>query len=129
MCDGRPLLADSDVNAVELLGLVVAAVPSSLVQHSIKGNGCLSCLTITDDQFTLTTTNWHHGIDGFETGLDWLVDGSTGQNTRSFDLGTNTSAGFDGAFSVDGVPKSIDDATEHGFADWNIDLRGVSRGR
>ena len=123
---GRTLLANSDVDAVELELLIVAVVPSLLVQHGIKRNSSLSGLTITDDQLTLTTTNWHHGIDRFETGLDWLVDGSTGQNTRSLDLSTGASRGFDGALAIDGVTKSINNTTKHSLADRNIDLNGVS---
>lgn len=78
LSNGRPLLADSDVDAVELLGLVVGVVPSLLVQDSIQGDSSLSGLTITDNQLTLATTDGHHGVDGLETSLDGLVDGSSG---------------------------------------------------
>ncbi len=41
-------------------------------------------LTVTDDQFTLTTTDWDHGVNGFITGLyPRLIYGLTFDNARS----------------------------------------------
>jgi hypothetical protein len=120
--DGGTLLSDGDVYTVKLLGLVVRVVPSLLVKHSVEGNGSLSGLTITDDQLTLTTTDGHHGVDGLETGLYGLVDGMTGQNTRSLELGTAPLGGLDGTLAIDGVAESVDNAAEKTLADGNIDL-------
>jgi hypothetical protein len=72
--DSGSLLADGNVDTVELLLLVGTVVPSLLVQHSIESDGSLSGLTVTDNQLTLTTTDRHHGVDGLETSLDWLLD-------------------------------------------------------
>lgn len=116
------LLADGDIDTVELLGLVVGGVPSLLVQHSIQGDGGLSGLTVTNNQLTLTTANRHHGVNGLETGLYGLVDGTTGQNAGSLELSTTLLLGVDGALAVDGVTEGIDDTAEQLRADRDIDL-------
>lgn len=120
--DGGTLLANSDVDAVELLGLVVAAVPALLVQDGVQSDGSLSGLTITNDQLTLTTANGNHCVDGLETSLHGLVDGATGQDTRSLELGTAPLGGLDGALAVNGVSERIDDTTEKSLADTDVDL-------
>jgi hypothetical protein len=67
-------LSNGNVNAVKLLALIVSVIPSLLVQDGIESNSSLSGLTITNDQFSLTTSNWYHCIDGLKTSLYGLVD-------------------------------------------------------
>ncbi len=67
--DGGSLLADGDVNAVELLLLVAGIVESLLVDDGVNGDGGLASLTITNDQLTLATTNRHEGVDGLDASL------------------------------------------------------------
>jgi hypothetical protein len=122
LSDGGTLLANGDVDAVELLGLVVGVVPALLVEHGIESDGGLSGLTITDDQLTLTTADGNHGVDGLETSLHGLVDGVAGENTRSLELGTALLGGLDGTLSVDGVAESVDNASKKSLADGNVDL-------
>lgn len=124
--DGGPLLADGDVDAVKLLGLVVAVVPPLLVEHGIEGDGSLAGLTITNDQLTLATTNRHHGVDGLKAGLYGLVDGATRQDTGSFHLGTALLGGLDRALAVDGVAERVNNTAEQSLADWHIHLDFVS---
>ena len=121
LSDGGTLLTDGDVDTVELLGLVLAVVPSLLVEDGIEGDGGLASLTITNDQLTLTTSNGHHSVDGLETSLHRLVDGTTGQDTGSLDRGTATLSGLDGALAVNGVAESIDDTSEELGADGDVD--------
>ena len=120
--DGGSLLANGNVDAVELLALVVSVVPSLLVQHSVQGDSSLSGLTITDNQLTLSTPDGHHCVDRLETGLDRLVDGSAGQNARSLQLGTALLAGLDGTLAINGVSESVNDTAEQLNSDGNIDL-------
>lgn len=119
--DSGALLADGDVDAVKLLGLVVAAVPPLLVEHGIESDGSLAGLTITNDQLTLTTTNGDHGVDGLETSLHGLVDGLAGKNAGGLELGTTLLLGVDGALAIDGVAESIDDTAEKLGTDGNVD--------
>jgi hypothetical protein len=120
--NGGSFLSNGNVDAVKLLGLIGSVVPSLLVKNGVEGNGGFSGLTITNDQFTLTTTNWHHGIDGLETSLDGLVDGVTRKNTGGLELGTTLLGGLDGSLSINGVSEGINDTTEEFNTDWNVDL-------
>lgn len=115
-------MTNSDVDTVKFLGLVVSVIPSPLVQNGIEGDGSLSGLTITNDEFSLSTTNRYHGVDGLETGLYGLVDGAAGQNTRGFDLSTASLGGLDGTLAINGVTEGVNDTSKHFNADWYIDL-------
>jgi hypothetical protein len=120
--NGGSLLTNGNVDTVELLGLVVGAVPSLLVKHGVKGDGSLSGLTITNDQLTLTTANGNHSVDGLEASLYGLVDGMARKDTGSLKLSTALLGGLDGALAIDGVSKSVDHTAEKSLADGNVDL-------
>lgn len=124
--DSRSLLTDSDVDAVELLRLVVGVVPSLLVENGIQSDGSLSGLTVTNDQLTLTTANGNHSIDGLETSLHGLVDGSSRQDTGSLELRTALLLGVEGTLAVDRVTESVDDTSEQLGADRDINLLMIS---
>lgn len=121
LSNGGSLLSDGNVDAVELLGLVVGVVPPLLVKHGIEGDSGLSGLTVTNDQLTLTTSNGNHGVDGLETGLYGLVDGAAGQDTGGLELSTAALSGLERTLSIDGVTESVDDTSEEGLADGDID--------
>lgn len=55
--DGRSLLADGDVDTVQLLLLVGTVVPLLLVQDGVNGDGRLSGLSVTNDELSLSSTN------------------------------------------------------------------------
>lgn len=65
--DGGPLLSDGDVDAVQLLLLILALVETLLVDDGVDGQGSLASLTVTNDQLTLTTTDGHEGVYGLDT--------------------------------------------------------------
>ena len=121
LSDGRSLLADGDVDTVELLLLVGTVVPLLLVQDGVDGNGGLSGLSVTDDKLSLSSANGHKGVDRLETGLHRLVDGSSGQDTGGLELSLGSVLGLDGAFSVDGVTQSVDDSAEKTGSDGHVD--------
>lgn len=121
LSDGRTLLANSNVDTVELFLLVVTIVPPLLVEDGVNRDGGLTGLTITNDKFTLTTTNGNHGVDGLDTGHHGLVDGTTGKNTGGLERSTATERSVNGTFAVNGVTESIDDTTEKFRADGDID--------
>jgi hypothetical protein len=120
--DGGSLLTDGDVDAVKLLGLVLAVVPPLLVEHGVEGDGSLTSLTVTNDQLTLTTADRNHGVDGLETSLYGLVDGVTGKNTGGLLLGTTLLGGVDGTLAIDGVSEGVNDATKELHADGDVNL-------
>ena len=119
--DGGSLLTNSDVDAVEGLDLVLSIVGSLLVKDSVNSNSGFAGLTITNDQLTLTTTNWHEGVDGLETSLHWLVDGLSWDNTWGLKLNSLSLVGHDWTVTVDWLTEGIDDTTKHTWADWDVD--------
>ena len=56
--DGGSLLTDGDVDAVEGLNQVAGLVGRLLVEDGVDGDGGLASLSVTNDKFTLTATNW-----------------------------------------------------------------------
>ena len=121
LSDGRTLLTNGDIDTVQLLILFLTIVPPLLVEDGIDSDGGFSGLTVTNDQLTLTTTNGDHGVDGFDTSHHGLVDGTAGQDTGGLEGGATTFGRVDRALSVDGVSKSVNDASEQLWADWDID--------
>lgn len=106
---------------VELLSLVVAAVPSLLVEDGVDGDSGLTGLSVTDDQLTLTTADGHHGVNSLVTSHHGLVHGATGQNTRSLHLRAATLGGVERALAVNGVAESVNDTAKKGLADGDVD--------
>lgn len=122
LSNSRALLANGDVDTVELLGLVGGVVPALLVQDGVKANGSLAGLTVTDDQLTLAATDGNHGIDRLEAGLDRLVDRLARQNTMSLDLGAAGLLIVERTLAIDGVAEGVDDTTEQLRTDRDRDL-------
>lgn len=57
--NGRSLLADSDVDAVKLLGVLGVGINEGalLVDDGINGDGSLSSLSVTNDELSLTSAD------------------------------------------------------------------------
>ena len=62
-----PLLANSNVDTVELLLGVIGLVESLLVDDGVNGNSSLASLPVTNDQLTLATANGHKGVNSLKT--------------------------------------------------------------
>lgn len=65
--DGGPLLSDGDVDAVQLLLLILSLVETLLVDDGVDSQGSLAGLTISNDQLTLSTTDGYQRVDGLDT--------------------------------------------------------------
>ncbi|KAH3663765.1 hypothetical protein OGAPHI_005167 [Ogataea philodendri] len=120
LSNGGSLLTNGNVNTVKFLGLVRTAVPSLLVQDGVKGNSSLTGLSVTNDQLSLTSSDWDKGIDSLQTSLHWLVNGSSWQDTWGLKLGSSETNGFDWSLTVNWVTQSVDDSSQHSWSDWNI---------
>ena len=73
-----------------LLTLILCIVESLLVDDGIDSNGCLACLSVTDNQLSLATPNWHQTVHSFDTSLHGLTNRDTRDDTRSFHTHTST---------------------------------------
>src|SRR5262249_37084136 len=70
----RALLANRDVDAIELLALVAAGIDRLLIEDRIDDEGGLSGLTVADDQLALATADRHQAVDGLQARLHRLMD-------------------------------------------------------
>ena len=113
--DGGALLADTDVDAGEGLGLGL------LVDDGVDGDGGLACLTVTNDQLALSAADGDEGVDGLEAGEHGLRDGLAGDDAGGLDLGTAALAVVEGGSAVDGLADAVDDAAEELLADGDVD--------
>lgn len=119
--DGGLLLSDGDVDAVELLDLVTGFEVLLLVDDGIDGDSSLSGLSISDDELSLSSSDWDQTIDGLKSGLHWLVDGLSGDDTWGSDFDELSLGGLDGSLSVDGVSEGVQDSSDHLVSDGDVD--------
>src|SRR5690554_2678565 len=82
-----------------------------LVDNGIDGNGGFTNLAVTDNQLTLAATDWHHGINGFQTNLHGLVNRLTPNNTGSYFFNRVGLLGVDSTFAINGITQCIDHTT------------------
>ena len=80
-------------------------------------DGGLAGLAVTDDEFTLATTDRGHGVDRLDAGLERLVHGLAAEDARCLDLHTALDGTGDLAGTVDGFAECVDDTAEHRVAD------------
>ena len=57
-----------------------------MIDDRIDGDCGLTGLAVADDQFSLTASDWDHGVDGLDAGLQRLMNRLTLNNARSLDF-------------------------------------------
>merc|ERR1719410_266282 len=107
LSDSGPLLANGDVDTVQLLLGVISLVEALLVDDGINGDGGLASLSVTDDQLTLATANGHKGVDGLDASLHGLRHRLPGDDARRLQANPEPLAGAEGTLAVNGVSKSV----------------------
>ena len=115
------LLSDGAVDAVKTLGDIISSESLVLVDEAIDGDGSLSCLSVTNDKLTLSSSNWHKRVDGLETSHHRLVHRLSWDNTWSFELNSLSLVTLDWTGTIDWVTEGVDDSTEKAITDWDID--------
>ena len=76
-------LANGNINTIYWITIVKILF---LVNNGINSNGCFTRLTVTNDQFSLATSNRNHTINGLQTGLQRLLYRLTEDYTRRFSV-------------------------------------------
>src|SRR6185436_9670042 len=107
--DGRLLLADRDVDADDVLAL--------LVDDRVDGHRGLAGLAVADDQLALSAADRDHGVDGLESGLQRLLDGLAVDDAGREALDRVELGGVDRPLAVDRNTEGVDDAADHRRAD------------
>merc|ERR1712018_136866 len=121
LSDSGPLLADGDVDTVQLLLGIVGLVEALLVDDGVNGDSGLASLPVTDDQLTLATANRHKRVDSLNAGLHGLRHRLPGDDARSLQANPEPLAGAEGTLAVDGVSKSVNDPAVALHADGDVD--------
>jgi hypothetical protein len=63
VCNCRSLLTDCNVNAVQFLCFVVGDESILLVNDCVDGDSSLTSLSISNNQLSLASSDWHQGVD------------------------------------------------------------------
>src|SRR6185312_11328041 len=119
--DGRALLADSDIDAIELLRFVAGFVDRLLIEKGIDRDSGLAGLAIADDQLALTAAHRHERVDRLEAGLHRLMHRFARNDTRRLHLDAGAGHVFEWALAVDRIAKRVDNAAEQTLADRHVD--------
>src|SRR6201999_1778554 len=106
--DGRALLADRDIDAVELLLLVGAGIDALLIDEGVDRHRRLAGLAVADDQLALAAADGDERVDRLEPGLHRLADRLARDDARRLDLDAAALLGNDRALAVDRVAEAVD---------------------
>ena len=107
--NGRSLLTDSHIDTEYVLIF--------LVDDRIYRDSRLSCLTVADDELSLSTSDRHHRIDSLDTGLKRSIHGLTRDDTVCHTLDRTKLIGIDRSFSVDRLSKCVYYTPLHSVSD------------
>merc|ERR1719209_2018863 len=116
-----PLLADSNVDTVELLLGVIGLVESLLVDNGVDGNGSLAGLPVTNDQLTLATANGHKRVNSLDASLHRLGHRLPGDDAGGLQADAEPLAGSEGTLTINGVSKGVNTPAETFHANGNVD--------
>ena len=113
LCNSRLFLSYSYIDTDNIFAF--------LVDYCINCDSCLTGLSVTDDQLSLTFADRDHRIDGLDTCLQRFMYRFSLQYPRGriFDLTVILCS--DRAFTVDRLTKCIYNTSDHGFTYRNLD--------
>ena len=109
--NGRTFEANGNVNALHAQAL--------LVQDGVDRNGGLAGLAVTNDELALATTDGGHGVDGLDTGLEWLVHRLATHDAGRLDFHTTLLDTDQRALAINRLAKTVHYPTEHAITDGN----------
>src|SRR5712664_4182544 len=117
----RALLADGDVDAIQLDLLVAGGVERLLVQDGVERDRGLAGLAVADDQLALATADRDQRIDRLQAGRHRLVDRLARNDAGRLDVDALAFRRLDRALAVDRIAERIDHAAEQTLADRSVD--------
>ena len=82
-----------------------------LIDDGINGYGRFTSLAVANNQFALTASHRHHGINRFQARLNRLTDALTRNHARSHFFNNVRQFGIDWTFAVNWLPQRIDHAS------------------
>src|SRR5262245_41324506 len=114
--DAGTLLADRDVDAVQLDLLVVRLVERLLVEDGVEDDRSLAGLAVADDQFALAAADRNERVDGLQ-----LVHRLAWNDARRLHVDAAALLGLDRLLPVDRVAERIDHAAEQPLTHRHVD--------
>ena len=112
--DSRSLLAYCHIYTINRLACLIRR---TLIEDRIDCDRSLTCLTVTDDELTLTTTDRNHRVYGLETCLQRFCHRLTEYDSRSLSLQRHLAEfSCNLSHSVQRLSKRIHHASHHTFA-------------
>src|SRR5665213_596064 len=115
------LLADRDIDAIQLDLLVRLRVERLLVENGVERNRGLAGLAVSDDQLALAAADRDQRIDRFQPGRHRLVDRFARNDAGRLDVDAHALGRLDRALAVDRIAERVDHAAEQALADGGID--------
>ena len=91
----------------------------SLGDDGVNSDGGLAGRTVTNDEFTLATTDGNHGVDRHDSCLHWHGNGLSLNDAGSDLFNWILVGGFDLTFAVERTTEVVYDAAEHVLTDRN----------
>ena len=101
-------MADGHIHAFHILAL--------LVNDGIQGNRRLACLTVPDDEFALSSSDGHHGVNSLDSCLQRSIHGFPGDNAAGHSLNLTIFVVLHRTLAVDGLPQRVHNTSQHGVA-------------
>mmetsp|Transcript_34401 Transcript_34401/g.111950 ORF Transcript_34401/g.111950 Transcript_34401/m.111950 type:complete len:321 (+) Transcript_34401:990-1952(+) len=120
LCHSGTLLADGNVEAIQVVLLIRRIIDGLLVEDRVDGNGSLACLTITDNELSLTTANRDQAVHSLQARGHGLVHTLPRDDARRLELDTPPRLGQDGSLAINRDAKGIDHASEQLGADGHV---------
>src|SRR4051795_10602553 len=117
----RALLADRDVDAIQLDLLVPGGVERLLVEDGVERDRGLAGLAVADDQLALAAADRDQRVDRLEAGRHRLVDRFARNDAGRLDVDTLALGRLNRPLAVDRIAERVDHAAEQAFAHRGID--------
>src|SRR4051794_2757421 len=118
---GRALLADGDIDAIQLDLFVAGGVERLLVEDGVERDRGLAGLAVADDQLALAAADRDQRVDRLQAGRHRLVDRFARNDAGGLDVDAHALVGLDRALAVDRIAERIDHAAEQALADRRVD--------
>ena len=109
--NSRLFLTDRNVNTNNVFAL--------LIDDRIRSNDGFTGLTVTDDKFSLTSTDRNHGVDRLDTSLERNRYGLSFNNTVCLSFDRAIFSCFDRTLCVNRLTQRIDNSADQFFTDGN----------
>src|SRR6516225_1659878 len=119
--DGRALLTDRDIDAIELARFVGASVDLLLIEDGVDDKRGFAGLAVADDQLALPAADRDERVDGLQPGLHGLVHGTARHNPWRLDLDPRALDVGQRTLAVDRLAERVDDAAQKTAADRDVD--------